>query len=83
MNAIWNDVCPKCKIGRYARMVYVRAASDGLPRPDCYHCPSEEHMHMSCDKCGYMELSTVPPPTDTTPPPPPPAEAATAAAKKK
>jgi hypothetical protein len=67
-DAIWNDVCGKCKIGRYARMHYVHSASDGFPRPDCHNCPPGEHMHMTCDKCEYWEVSTVPPPTDTTKP---------------
>ena len=81
MSAIWNDVCAKCKIGRYARMTYVRPVSDGFARPECYGCPPEEHIHMGCDKCGYTELSTVPPPTDTTQPPPvePPPETQAAA----
>jgi len=79
-----NDPCEKCGAGTYKHLKYVRSAAEGFPRTDCIGCPAEEHMHMSCDTCGYTVLgqtvaeaakaAAAPPP-----PAPPPTEAAASA----
>jgi len=83
-----NDPCEKCGAGTYKELKYVRATADGFPRTDCVGCPPEEHMHMSCDVCGYTVLGQTapeaakaaaapsPPPAEAAAPPPPEAAAA-------
>jgi len=56
-----QDPCPKCEMGTYKNLKYVRSAGEGFPRDGCFGCPAEEHLHMSCDVCGYTVLGqTVP-----------------------
>ena len=58
--------CPKCTVGKFSKADYVRHAGSGFPRPDCYNCPPEEHLHLTCATCGYTILgqSGVAPPEE-------------------
>jgi len=70
--------CAKCGVGKMGVLHYVRPVEEGFAREICYHCPPQEHLHISCDRCGYTVLGAVVEP----PPPPvePPIELAAAAA---
>jgi hypothetical protein len=44
-----GDQCFKCNLGQFDVVEYVPVV-----RSNCPGCPSEEHLHLACTKCGYM-----------------------------
>jgi predicted nucleic-acid-binding Zn-ribbon protein len=74
-----SEKCVKCDSGTYNVFEYVRSAAEGGPgRASCFDCPREEHLHMSCDRCGYTVRGDV----AAAPVPPPPSVVTPAAPKK-
>ena len=66
MNVKPDDTCPKCRVGALSKLKYVpytaaanACDTDGLrcPEYDKYVSPDTEHLHVTCDRCGYTVAS--------------------------
>jgi hypothetical protein len=48
-----GDQCVKCALGIFDILSYVPDVREAT-RSNCGDCPREEHLHLACNKCGYM-----------------------------
>lgn len=51
-----QNVCPKCPHGVMTLYQYVREGSM-RSNNSCHLCPHAEHLHVSCDNCGYTVVA--------------------------
>jgi hypothetical protein len=59
-----NDQCPKCRIGAMTEAQYAPDTKDRKPpENEANHClsecPTEEHLHLGCSRCGFFEAQPV------------------------
>lgn len=52
-----GDQCFKCNLGQFDVYSFIPDVSIEARGTQCRDCPSEEHLHIACVKCGYMEWS--------------------------
>ena len=48
-----GDQCMKCGIGHFDVYNFVPDIKVAT-RSGCEDCPPEEHLHLACEKCGFM-----------------------------
>lgn len=67
-SAIVGIPCQKCGLGVLDLCRYIWPFDSPSLRNDCWDCPAEEHLHVSCRICGVTVRSQVAAPTTGQPP---------------
>ena len=48
-----GDQCMKCGLGHFDVYNFIPHVRE-VTRSGCVDCPPEEHLHLACEKCGFM-----------------------------